>query len=880
MKQPGRSESHFEDRSTEVGSVPVAPTTVKPDVETGQVEVVHSEIKYEEVLPELPGYEVKSILGRGGMGVVYRARQVSLNRSVALKMILSGVGSSPETQKRFATEAAIVAKLQHPHIVQIYEYGTAHGQPYVALELVEGESLGQRIRGKPQPVKWSCKVMTKVARAMHAAHVQGIIHRDLKPSNILMSKDGEPKIGDFGLAKEINSEQGLTGSADVMGTPSYMAPEQAAGKAREITSSADVYALGAILFELLTGRPPFLGETPLQTMLQVLEKEPVSLRQLRPEIDINLSTICMKCLQKEPRKRYGSALELAEDLERYQSGQTILARPAGKIEKTWRWCRRNRPLAAALASLALVLLTAAVGMTILYLQTKRQANDLQSMNDFLVKDVIGQVNPYRGAGWNVSFEQVMDRSAKNLGTRFADRPELEAEIRTVLGDAYMVLERPAKAEPHWRRAVELYEQTVGKTDRRAILARCYLVRSLSEQGKKIEAYQEDQVLRPLIEKHLRADDPVVLDLERGKAIDLVMGNHEEGWAKLTGVLEKQRRVLGETHEETLNTMEEMAKLYDWALKDKPELAEQAQHFYQLCWEGRKRLFGENDPRSLSMEMYLALGTPGEQAEPLLTRAVARHREILGPTNSQTMIALDRQGGWYAIRGRYREAAAVYQELVDQLPRADLLDHRDAKLMDSRDNLAFVLLRQGRYQEAYPHLSNAWGQRLQLKVDKEPEALNTLSNLIFALLRLDRAGEALPLIADLYERQKGDGEEAARRRYCRFQGDALTRLGKYADAENLLREYQERAEKASPPVEADVANAQYLLGTLMIKLKKYEEAQKHLAKAYEKIAALVKVKTFDRWYQEEAARRLETLYREWGKAGEAQKWKEEAERLGK
>jgi serine/threonine protein kinase len=337
--------------------------------------------------PIVPGYEIVGELGRGGMGVVYQARQLGLGRDVALKMILTGIEAGPKKLARFRAEAATIARLQHPNIVQIYDVGEVAGRPYIVLELVSGGSLAEYLRGIPQAVRGAARLVETLARAVHAAHVNGVIHRDLKPANVLLQKvvssqqsvvsrkresaaasstdywllatDYSPKITDFGLAKcagedgEAPDLRMATATGEIMGTPSYMAPEQAMGCRGRVGPAADIYALGAILYELLTGRPPFVGETPLDTVLQTLHNEPVSVTSLQPTVPRDLETICSKCLRKDPVSRYGSALELAEDIQRFLRDEPILARPPTPLENLSRWMRRH-PLSAGLLAAGLL----------------------------------------------------------------------------------------------------------------------------------------------------------------------------------------------------------------------------------------------------------------------------------------------------------------------------------------------------------------------------------------------------------------------------------------------------------------------------------------------------------------------------------------------
>lgn len=355
--------------------------------------------------PTLPDYRVVREIGRGGMGVVYEARDLRLKRPVALKMILAAEFASAEHLQRFRREAELVARLKHSNIVQIYDVGDQDGRPYLALEYVDGKTLADFADGKPLPVRRAAELLEALARAAHHAHQNGIVHRDLKPSNILMARHSDsiettslhstpnpsgltlsgvvtsdgwtPKITDFGLAKDLldSADQSRTGT--VLGTPSYMSPEQAGGHVRETGPATDVYSLGAILYTLLTGRPPFQGTTAVETVRMVVATQPVPPSHLQPRLPIDLETVCLKCLNKETSRRYASAGELADDLHRFLTGKPILARPTGSVEKTWRWCRRN-PVVAGLSAGLLTALVCGFGVSVYYMLMAKYAAELAS----------------------------------------------------------------------------------------------------------------------------------------------------------------------------------------------------------------------------------------------------------------------------------------------------------------------------------------------------------------------------------------------------------------------------------------------------------------------------------------------------------------------
>lgn len=359
----------------------------------------HQEEDEDSEGPEVPGYYILRELGRGGMGVVYLAHQEGLDRFVALKMILGDTDVSAEDLKRFKMEAVAISRLQHPNLVHIYQVSEHEGRPFFSMEFVDGGNLDDKFAGKPMAPREAAKIIAQLAHAVHYAHTKGIIHRDLKPGNVLLTTEGTPKITDFGLAKRMDSGikapssggvptaqprpeggTGMTMAGSIMGTPSYMAPEQASGRSKDIGPHTDTYALGSMLYELLTGRPPFMAETGWDTIVQVVEKEPLPPSHLQPYLPRDLETIALKCLEKDYRKRYESAEALAEDLERYLRHEPILARPTGRIERFVKWVLR-RPAFAGMIAVILVAAAFLVSMGVVYhLRLQRLAEESHVRN--------------------------------------------------------------------------------------------------------------------------------------------------------------------------------------------------------------------------------------------------------------------------------------------------------------------------------------------------------------------------------------------------------------------------------------------------------------------------------------------------------------------
>jgi tetratricopeptide (TPR) repeat protein/tRNA A-37 threonylcarbamoyl transferase component Bud32 len=415
----------------------------------------------------IAGYEILAELGRGGMGVVYKARQVSLNRLVALKMILSGMHASDRDMSRFLIEAKAVAAMQHPNIVRIYEISQHDGRPYFTLEYLDGGTLSGRLHEGPLPAQEAARIMQQLAEGMAYAHEKGIIHRDIKPANVLFAADGTPKIADFGLAKNVsgdtdpNNESGLTATGAAMGTPSYMPPEQARGDKTQIGPLADVYSLGATLYAMLTGRPPFQGASVVDTLAMVTSQEAVRPSLLAPRLPKDLETICLKCLQKEPANRYRSAQDLAADLGRYLAGEPIVARPVGLLVKGAKWAKRKK--AVLLACMAVAVVAACIiGYQAYVAEVERQT----VARKHLAEQQQNAIDKAQLSTMSGDFDQARESldEAEGLGVS-------TAQIHMLRGQIGMNTDKVQEAIDNFKQAVALLPESVSA---RALLALGYL----------------------------------------------------------------------------------------------------------------------------------------------------------------------------------------------------------------------------------------------------------------------------------------------------------------------------------------------------------------------------------------------------------------------
>jgi tRNA A-37 threonylcarbamoyl transferase component Bud32 len=691
--------------------------------------------------PAVPGYTIEGVLGRGGMGVVYKARQVAADRAVALKMILHGGHADAEARARFRTEAQAVARLQHPHIVQIHDVGEHAGVPFFSLELCPGGSLDKKLAGTPLPPQQAAVLTEQLARAMQAAHQKGILHRDLKPANVLLTEDGTPKVTDFGMAKKLG-EAGQTATGMVLGTPSYMAPEQARAEGEAVGPAADVYALGAILYECLTGRPPFKGPTPLETVLMVLHDEPVPPTRLSPKLPRDLETICLKCLHKTPAQRYDSAAALAEDLGRFLAGRPVVARPVSAAGRAWRWARRNPGWAMALASTAALLLVMAIGSTVAAAwfaeerskaraaetqanedrqaaeanqqraekaeeQAREEAAIAQAVNEFLQKDLLGQADignqtPTGGAAGrnpNISVGELLDRAATAVEGKFARQPLTEAAIRLTLGDTYRALGRYPEAQLHLERSMRLRSDRLGASHHDTLDSKNSLVVLYKAQGKYKEAETLCQEVIAGNSSQLGAQHATTL-ANKGNLAELYYAQSKFVQAEplYQEVLAARTALLGPKHPDTLNTKHNLAILYraqrNYIL---------AEPLYLEALEGYAARLGDDHPDTLTCKNDLAMLYRAQgkynQAEPLLQDVLAVRTAKLGPKHPDTLFSKNNLAMLYRAQRKFNPAEQLYQEAIEG--RTAQLGPKHPDTLTTKNNLAVLYKDQRKYKQAEP-----------------------------------------------------------------------------------------------------------------------------------------------------------------------------------
>jgi eukaryotic-like serine/threonine-protein kinase len=689
-------------------------------------------------------FEIRRELGRGAYGIVYLAYDPRLRREVALKVPRPESIVTPELRDRFLREAQAAASLEHPNLVPVYEVGEVGPVCYLASAYCPGQTLAAWLKEQRELAPWrdAALLMATLADAVQHAHDRGVLHRDLKPSNILLTQVQSPKsrvqsqpekpwtldfglwtpkITDFGLAKFLSdAEQEPTRSGTVLGTAAYMAPEQATGHSRQVGRQADVYALGVILYELLTGRPPFQSDSMLETLEQVRTHEPVPPRRLRPRLPRDLETVCLKCLQKEPRERYQSTAELGEELRRFLRGEPIRARPVSALNRAVRWCRRNPALAAA-SSMAAMGVLAALGLSIGWAvqqsraalrlreevaRAEQSAEESKGVFDFFRTKVLSAARPKGrsgGLGRRATIRAAVEAAEPAIAQAFAGQPLVEAAIRDTLGVTYSHLGEPKQAVDQLERAVD--------------------------QRRTLLGFDHPSTLGSMNNLALAYHDA-------GRVADSISLHAE--------TLELQKTKLGPDHPDTLSSMNSLAGAY----RDAGRLAESIS-LHGETLELQKEKLGPDDPQTLSTMKSLANGylDAGRRAEavPLLEEATKLYKAKLGLDHPDTLDSMNELAKAYHSIGRVNEAIVLFEEALELQKAGQGPDH--PATLFTMNNMAIA------YRDA-GHLSKAMSlfeethkiRKAKFGLD-HPDTLNSAGNLALAYREAGRLAEAVPLLEE-------------------------------------------------------------------------------------------------------------------------------------
>ncbi|HMP15691.1 MAG TPA: serine/threonine-protein kinase, partial [Gemmatales bacterium] len=841
-----------------------------------------------EQLPTIPGFTELHEIGRGGMGIVYRARQEGLNRPVAIKMIMAGHFANPTERLRFQLEAELTARIHHPHVVQVYETGEHEGNPYLVMEWIDGGTLASRLKtDRPSP-ETAVHLMITLARAVHAAHCKGVIHRDLKPNNIMLASMSASsssftspstdkathrsnwtssagvatwsswhlKITDFGLAKPMSGDSHITGSQFVVGTPAYMAPEQDMNQ--PVGTAADIYALGVIFFEMLSGQTPFVDASPMALMLKTINEEPPLLRSKAPGLSRDLEAICSKCLNKSPQERYATAQELAEDLENYLHGKPLKARPLGALPSMLRRARRHRLLSGLLAALVLVTLSALVTITMLYLEAREQRRQAEKDRDLAQKaeqqatqekdKSIAMLNLLRGLlevarpankGIQVTLKEALDTVVEKIDSHFAKEPIVAAHVHDELGMTYFTLEQYQEALKHQTRALALYTQTVGPHHRDTLLVRSNLFSTHLAQGRYQEAEAEYSTLLEEMRQHLGEVDPQVLALLHNYASMQekrgIFGEAVQAYRQLVTAYEKQS---GINDSKTIIVKANLAG----ALHCKGD-HDEANLLMADCLARAREHLGRQDRLTLGLQQNEALRYLHErqftEAETLLKETLAGYQEVYGPDSLPGLTVLNNLAGAYEGQGKTAEALAIKREVASA--RARKLGEHHPETLVARYNLLCAelgdrLASKSSIEEPYRSLQELLQLRLEVLGSQHPDTLLNQYSLGYYSNQRDDFTQASHYFREAvqgYLKLFGEKHEMTLLSTIHL-GATLAKMQPDTESEKVLRNALASVEKYQPKVHWLHGKVKSLLDQVLTRQHRFEEAEALLLQAYENL----------------------------------------------
>jgi len=779
-------------------------------------------------MPRIGPYEIIEELGRGGMGQVYAVRQFGLGRIVALKMIPLGPATPPELEMRFLREAQTSARLRHPNIVAVHDFGQVEGCVYFTMDYIEGGDLANRLRTNAFGFRAAAALIQKVAEALAYAHGQGVLHRDLKPSNILMDGE-EPKLADFGLAKELAPGSGLTHLTSVLGTPHYLAPEAMSGGSAALTVASDLYAIGVVLFLLLTGRTPFAGASlaELPSILALIEPPPP--RLLAPGLPRDLETICLKCLERDPGRRYGSAAALREDLRRFLANEPILARPPNVFSRFRKFTRRHRlPLAAA-ATVAAVLIAATAESLRLTLRAqqaeKRAATEAatsKEVTDFLQNDLLAQASPEQQPNRDLPLRVVLDRAAEKVESRFKDQPLVASSLHATLASTYESLGEFAVAGHHFERGAALRQQAIGHADVIALSMMDAYANCLAEIGQTREAEAlELQTISALRGVAASESVPMIGAMTNLVAIYKLEGKLADAEAVGEKALAISRKTLGARGEQTRNAMINLSSIY-FAEEKYPA----AEKLNAEAVDLERSVLGPDHPDTLTAISNLASVYWAEQklpeAEKQNLQILESRRRVLGPEHPNTLRSVHNLATTYTEEGRLTEAVALESHNLELRRRIVGPEHADT--LSSANTLAKMYVLQGRFAEADELESKSLGIARRVLGPSHYLALAMANSLAGIYQKEGKLADSEALYRKTAaEFERAYGRDDPRTLQVRDNlGAALLGEEKFAEAEALLRATLEAHLKVNP-ADWSTDSARSELGAALTGLGRYAEA---------------------------------------------------------
>jgi serine/threonine protein kinase/tetratricopeptide (TPR) repeat protein len=826
-------------------------------------------------LERIGTYEIIEELGHGGMGRVYAARQPGLGRIVAVKAIREGLNA--DLDLRFLREIETVARLRHPNIVAVHDSGRSGGQLYFSMDYIEGGDLAARLRAQALAPREAVYLMQKVAEALAYAHAQGVLHRDLKPSNILL--DGrEPRLADFGLAAQIEAGGDLTAATHILGTPHYLAPEAIVGGSAALSVSSDIYSAGVILFEMLTGRTPFAGASAAELPALVRESDPPSLRLLAPVVPRDLETVCLKCLDREPSRRYASAGELAADLARFLAGEPVLARPASASYRLRKLVRRHR-LAVASSGLVALSLVGATVFSLWFAARARRAEHRadadsavsQAVVSFLEHDLLEQAAPNEQPDRDIKLRTVVERAADKVSERFKGRPEAELGIRETLAQTYESLGDYPSEQVELDRAIELSKAVHGLDDERTLADLGQKAQLLARVGRLEDGRR---LLTDVIREESRIFGPDALQTLHS-SVDLIyithlLGRVQDAEALARDLAARCTRIEGPLSDDALSSESDLSSMYFW--EGKYALAETTN---LAVVDAYRRKYGVENPLTLTAMANLAAVYANEdkmgEAQSMDEELYATRRRILGPDHPETLRTMNNLGAAYRQNGRLREADDMNTRCYEG--RLKLLgpDHPDTIMAQS--NLALDLIDLGRLTEAEA-LSRSGMERAVKSVG--PDHFATLaieSTLAEASRRLGRLDETERLRSEIYASRLRHGGPGSFNTLAAGNSLALAKVqnGRYAEAEELLRGTVSLW-KRNQPDHWRALIAENLLGAALAGQRRFTEALPLLeVSAGELERRRTGLPAADRSEVRDACLRTAEAYRAWGHEAEALDW---------